>query len=144
MHFFPNNPFHAGRLIDIQTSFGSLDLEWAQGRPRRAILRATTTGEVCLRLSSDLKRFRVGKRMQDVDVSLRLNRSAKRGVVSRQYHPPLCRSIYRRFGADQRPTFEPRGVYSGSTNLKLQMFLELLFHSFFCRGQNRFELPLSS
>lgn len=42
----PDNPFPHGRLLNVQTQFGTLDIEWTKHKMRRAIFHPTNTGEI--------------------------------------------------------------------------------------------------
>jgi hypothetical protein len=56
----PANTFPAGRMTGIFASgVGELDLEWASRTLRRAILRASTAGNVTILLPKGLRSFRV-------------------------------------------------------------------------------------
>jgi hypothetical protein len=46
--FLPDNPFPHGRLLNLQTQFGTIDLEWIKGKMKRAIIHPTVTGEIRL------------------------------------------------------------------------------------------------
>ena len=60
LRLLPNCPFDAGRMTNVQAKgIGSLDLEWAKKRIRRAILRPLFSGEVFLDLQKEIKSFRV-------------------------------------------------------------------------------------
>jgi hypothetical protein len=63
--FLPNLPvpFDSGRILGLQApGIGEIDLEWSKKILRRAILRATTSGEVIFELQNEIKSFRVGKK----------------------------------------------------------------------------------
>lgn len=51
--------FHAGRAMALQTSFASIDLEWAQGRLKKIYLSCKQTGHYQLNLPKEIKRFQV-------------------------------------------------------------------------------------
>ncbi|HSX13313.1 MAG TPA: hypothetical protein VLE96_02720 [Chlamydiales bacterium] len=46
MILLPNQIFPHGRLLNIQTQFGTLDIEWAKYKMRRAVFHATKTQEI--------------------------------------------------------------------------------------------------
>lgn len=63
--FLPNLPvpFDSGRMLGLQAfGIGEIDLEWSKKTIRRAIIRATTPGEVLLDLPKEIKTFRLGKK----------------------------------------------------------------------------------
>ncbi len=72
--FLPHLPpeFDAGRMLGVQAlGIGSIDFEWTKGKMRRALLRATTSGEVVLDLQKGIESLRVrsqlngkGKKLQ--------------------------------------------------------------------------------
>jgi len=56
----PSSSFDAGRMTKIQANgMGEIDIEWASRTLRRAILRASFTGEAILDLPKGLRSFRV-------------------------------------------------------------------------------------
>lgn len=60
LSILPESPFKAGRLIHVQVDgIGEMDLEWASGRMRRAILRASANQKIALQLQKELKSFRI-------------------------------------------------------------------------------------
>jgi hypothetical protein len=59
LSLLPSCPFAAGRMTGVQTTFGPLDLEWAKGILRRAVLHASMSGEVALDLQKAIKTFRL-------------------------------------------------------------------------------------
>lgn len=42
----PDNPFPHGRLLNVQTKFGTFDLEWTKGKIRKAVFHPQMTGEI--------------------------------------------------------------------------------------------------
>lgn len=42
----PDNPFPHGRLLNVQTKFGTFDLEWTKGKMKRAVFHPKVTGEI--------------------------------------------------------------------------------------------------
>jgi hypothetical protein len=62
LQILPNLPpsLEAGRFIDIVLlGMGTLDFEWSKFFLRKAVLRATTSGEVLFDLQKDIQSFRV-------------------------------------------------------------------------------------
>lgn len=51
--------FHCGRMVDLETSLGKLDLEWSKKQIRRLILRTATDGQVRFLFQTGLKEFRL-------------------------------------------------------------------------------------
>lgn len=63
--FLPNLPipFDSGRILGLQApGIGEIDLEWSKKILRRAIIRASASGEVLFELQNEIKSFRVGKK----------------------------------------------------------------------------------
>ncbi|MBM3184411.1 MAG: hypothetical protein FJZ64_03805 [Chlamydiae bacterium] len=59
LSLLPRNPFPTGRLTNLQVkNVGEMDLEWASGKLKRAILRTSTSSEISLQLQ-DLHSFRM-------------------------------------------------------------------------------------
>lgn len=59
--FLPALPpeFHAGRMTDLVTPFGEVDLEWSKKSLRRAVLRCKKTLSLSVLFSKELKAFRL-------------------------------------------------------------------------------------
>lgn len=69
IQLLPSCPFPAGRMIDIEVKdIGLLNLEWAKKRPRRAILRALSSGELIFDLQKEIKAFRVKTALKEKGV----------------------------------------------------------------------------
>ena len=48
LHLLPSCPFDAGRMTNLQTKWGSLDIEWTKKALRRMVFRARKTGSFSL------------------------------------------------------------------------------------------------
>lgn len=60
LELLPACPFDAGRMTRLQaSSIGEIDLEWASGTLRRAILRSSSSDPIFLVLQKGLRSFRV-------------------------------------------------------------------------------------
>ncbi len=62
----PDNPFPHGRLLNLQTQFGTLDMEWTKRRLRRAIFHPKITGEIIFP-------YRFRKKMQQHEKGIMMN-----------------------------------------------------------------------
>jgi len=58
-HLLPKSKFPAGRLINVQTSMGLLDLQWVKMRPQKLRLRVQKSGEILF--NSEARTFRYQK-----------------------------------------------------------------------------------
>jgi hypothetical protein len=65
----PNNPFPEGRLLQIQTEMGFLDIEWASRKLKRAFFFPSKTGQIVLRLPKEIVSFRLKKSLRCRGVS---------------------------------------------------------------------------
>lgn len=50
--------FHCGRLKNLRTKFGIIDIEWSKKTIRRMVIKSDVTGILSLHLQSDVERFR--------------------------------------------------------------------------------------
>ncbi len=59
-HYFllPNNFFPEGRMLNVQTKIGSLDIEWTKNKLRRAVFRARVSGEIYFSPPKQITSFR--------------------------------------------------------------------------------------
>jgi hypothetical protein len=73
--FLPELPpqFHAGRLLNLQTSKGDrIDFEWSKKVLRRVVIRPGSSRELFLDLQKPLKSLRCNQARQAHDAPLRL------------------------------------------------------------------------
>lgn len=80
LHVLPLLPpeFHCGRMIQLQSEAGVLDLEWTKKSVRRMIYKAAIDGDIRIVLKREIKRFRIRKSEQDKDMII----DAQDGVIS--------------------------------------------------------------
>ncbi len=52
---------HSGRLIDIQVSFGTMDIEWSKKLIKKIIIKSKKEAKIKLKLQSKIKSFRIKK-----------------------------------------------------------------------------------
>lgn len=57
--YLPKNPFPEGRMLNIQTRIGVLDMEWSKKLLRRGVFKAKKTDEMFLDLPKEIKTCRV-------------------------------------------------------------------------------------
>lgn len=56
-------PFDTGRMVGLKApGIGEIDFEWSKKKLRRALIRASVSGEVLLELQKEIKTIRVGKK----------------------------------------------------------------------------------
>lgn len=68
----PNLPpeFFAGRLVNLKTDYGEIDLEWSKKTVRRLIFRATKSGEMTFHFRSNLRRYRLRTNLREKGATL--------------------------------------------------------------------------
>ena len=59
-------PLDCGRMLGLKApGIGEIDLEWSKKLLRRAVIRASTSGEVVLELQKEIKTYRVRKSLRE-------------------------------------------------------------------------------
>ncbi len=61
----PDTPFLAGRMMNVQTQFGSLDMHWVKGELQRVTMHVKKESEVLLDLPPEVRSFRVKEQLHD-------------------------------------------------------------------------------
>lgn len=61
----PENPFLVGRMMNVQTQFGSLDMHWVKGELQRVSLHVKKESEGFLDLPDSIRSFRVKKKLHE-------------------------------------------------------------------------------
>ena len=61
----PENPFVSGRMQNVQTAFGNLDMLWSKHTLQRVTLHVQKASELLFNLPDNLKSFRIKKSLND-------------------------------------------------------------------------------